>query len=182
MEWRKWLDRASYIDAEIVTIHSNLTFSSNIFREIGDYAQDLDIKIGIKNDGRSMLEYIDIIKRIDHPYIGATLDLGHCGFFQEILIVKELSKRIKILNKIICSLIRDLGSKLFLLHVYNIDTARWIDHRSLPNEAIDFHRVIKTLSDIGYNGFYIIELEEIAWREKAVESGRFLSNLLSIYT
>jgi len=181
-DWRRWLECASYIGAEVVTIHSSLVPRSQavkLFREIGTCARALGLKVGIENDGDSVLNYLSLIKRVNHPLVGATLDVGHCAFFQEVLAVKNLSRRKRILNNVICNLIKKLGLKLFLLHVHNVDPFKWIDHRSLPRGAINFHAVIKALVEIEYEGFFIIELEEPDSREKALESGKFLTELLS---
>lgn len=108
-----------------------------------------------------------------------TLDLGHCAFFKEVSIIKDLSERVRTLNNVIRSLILELGPKLFLVHAHNVDPINWKDCVSLPRGVIDFNIVIDALVDVEYKGFFVIELEEREAKDRALESGEFLSGMLS---
>jgi len=82
----------------------------------------------------------------------------------------DLDKRPEFLNNLICELLLKLSSKVFLLHLHNIDPATWRDHRSLPSGVIDISRIIKVLREVDY--------EERECEKKAEESGRYLDSLL----
>jgi len=45
--------------------------------------------------------------------------------------------------------------------------------------VIDFNIVIDALVDVEYKGFFVIELEEREAKDRALESGEFLSGMLS---
>ncbi|RLE78932.1 MAG: hypothetical protein DRJ52_09490 [Thermoprotei archaeon] len=178
--WKLWIECASLIKAEIVTIHYSTPLTEDkvgFFREVAQYAERYGVKIGIENDGDSYLRYLKLIEKINSPNVGATIDVGHCALFEEVKVV-DLDKRPEFLNNLICELLLKLSSKVFLMHLHNIDPATWRDHRSLPSGVIDVPRIIKVLREVNYEGFFVLELEERECEKKAEESGRYLDSLL----
>ena len=149
------------------------------FQAIGDTAQQLGIRIGLENAGGCYGDYIKLIQRIDHPAIGATIDVGHCAYFTEVRSITDIDERIRVLNDTIARAVRELGSKVYNLHVHNVRKSDWRDHRSVPDGVIDFPRLLRILSEVGYHGLFVIELEEPDKERKAVESGAYLTKLLS---
>ena len=150
-----------------------------IVHKIGDFAESFGVKIGIENDGGTISSYLKLFEKIKHPCIGATLSVGHCAFFKEVLLIENLSEQIEILNRVIINLIQTLRRRIFLLHVHNVEFISWRDHRSLPNGVVNFLALINALMNIGYEGFFIIELEERECEEKAFESRGYLTVLLN---
>ncbi|RLE99369.1 MAG: hypothetical protein DRJ59_08050 [Thermoprotei archaeon] len=188
-EWKKWIDCAAEIGAEIVTVHAmNGKLSlKNYFtervrhlQEIGDYAQERGLRIGVENDGGSFRNYIRLIKEVDHPAVGATLDLGHCAYFSEVMEVKDLRGRVKLLNEVIGEMVLELDYKVYNLHVHNVN-ASWRDHRSVPDGVIDVRKVIQMLERTGYRGLYVIELEEADCVKRSLESGAYIDDILQLF-
>ncbi len=99
--YKRYLDLAAEIDAEIMVVHAgylhrdaaNLTplwemANENLvesLRQLGDHAASLGIKIGLENSppnrNRLMIadwkRHIEVLKRTDHPAVGALWDMAH---------------------------------------------------------------------------------------------------------
>jgi len=204
-EWQKWIDCAEFLRAEIVTIHAGLRKKDetmgqflnrrvNFFRQVGDYAKSKGVKIGVENEGGSYRDYVELIKAINHPAVGATIDVGHCAYFDEVKSINDVNERAKKLNEVICQLVRELGRKVYHFHLHDVkryedvDFSKipkpyWkpgmlVDHRCVGEGIIDFHRLFAVLKEIGYDGLFELELEEPEMEEKALRSGEFLSRLM----
>jgi len=182
-DWKSWIDCAAYLEAEIVTIHhkpkATVEDQAEFLRRIGDYAIGKGVRIGVENVGGDLKKFVSLIESVEHPSMGATLDVGHCAYFDDIKSISNLEERAKTLNDLMEKLVRELGGRLLHLHVHNVRLSDWRDHRSVPEGVIDFPRLVQTLKEIGYGGLFVIELEEPEMIEKARESGRYLSRLLN---
>jgi len=203
--WRDWIDCAGYVGAEIVTIHPPLRKRSEpldkyveaqarFYSEVGDYARSKGVKIGLENTAGSYDDYVRLIRAIKHPVVGATVDVGHCSFFDEVKSIADSDQRARKLNDVIGQLVRDLGPRLFHFHVHNVrrqermdfskmTTRRWepgsfVDHRCVPEGEIDFARLFAAIKEINYRGLFELELEEPQMEEKAVRSAEYLGSLL----
>ena len=189
--WKLWIDCASYFGAEIVTVHSGLRETdqslrqfclqrSKYLREIGDYAKANDVKIGIENEGGDYEDYIQLLEAIDHTSVGATIDVGHCAYFNEIKSIVNLDDKAKALNDLLCRMVNRLGKNLYHFHLHNVCKTDWRDHRSVTDGAIDFPKLFTTLKEIGYSGLFDIELEEPEREKKSIETGKYLTELMDI--
>ncbi|MBS7617116.1 sugar phosphate isomerase/epimerase [Candidatus Bathyarchaeota archaeon] len=205
-EWRKWIDCAAYLGAEIVTVHAGtrkkeelleqfLKRQVQFFRQIGDYARSKGIKIGVENEGGKYGDYVSLIKAIKHPLVGATIDVGHCAYFDEVKSISYMGERAKKLNEVICRLARELGKKIYHFHVHNVQpyeqvdfskipSPYWksgslVDHRCAADGEIDFPRLFRVLKECGYSGMFELELEEPDMEAKTVRSGEYLNELLT---
>ena len=187
--WRAWIDCADYFGAKVVTVHippakpedpkgeskqNQITY----FREIGDYAQGKGIKVGVENTGGEYADYVDLIGSIDHPAVGATIDVGHCAYFSEVRSIADVDDKVKVYNEILCRLVDDLGEKVYHFHIHNVRKADWRDHRAVTEGVIDFPRLFAAIKKIGYPGLFDIELEEPEREKKSSESGEYLSKLI----
>jgi sugar phosphate isomerase/epimerase len=205
-EWHQWLDCAADIGAEIVTIHDGTPARGGdakqfiakrvaYFRQVGDYAQQRRVKIGIENDDGPMERYIELVKTVAHPAVGATIDVGHCAFFDEVKAVADMNQRAAKVNDTLNHVVRELGPLIRLFHVHNIKryedmdftgfaSSRWrpgslVDHRIVTEGIVDFRRLFGTLKAINYRGPLELELEEPEREQALVASARRLSNLLA---
>lgn len=203
--WRDWIDCAGYVGAEIVTIHpplrkrgesldQYLETQTRFYGEVGDYAQSKGVKIGLENTAGSYDDYVRLIKAIKHPAVGATVDVGHCAFFDEVKSIADSDQRAKKLNDVLNQLVRDLGPRLFHFHLHNVrrpermdfskmTNRRWepgsfVDHRCVTEGEIDFPRLFTSIKGIGYRGLFELELEEPQMEAKAVRSAGYLGSLL----
>lgn len=204
-EWRKWLDCAADIGAEIVTIHDGapargedaaqfIAKRAAFFRQVGDYAQQRRVKIGIENDDGPTERYIRLVKAVAHPAVGATIDVGHCAFFDEVKAVNDAKLRLAKVNDTLNHVVRELGPLIRLFHIHNVKRydemvftgfalCRWkpgslVDHRIVTEGIVDFRRLFGTLKEIGYRGPLELELEEPAREQALVASARRLGDLL----
>lgn len=188
-DWKSWIDCADYFGAEIVTVHAGkrktdqtleqfLSKRAKYLRQIGDYAQKNCIKIGVENEGGKYDDYICLIESLNHPSVGATIDVGHCAYFDEIKSVKSKDERVEALNELIRSMVKRLGEKVYHFHLHNVRKKDWRDHRSVTDGVIDFPFLIAALKEIGYSGLFDIELEEPEKEKKSQDSGQYLTELL----
>ena len=90
-------------------------------------------------------DIMPIIEKIDHPLVGACIDTGHANIFR--LDISEMA--------------RIYGKKLFALHV-NGNAGK--DEHIIPYtssgwcEKMDYHAFTRTLCEIGYDGYYNLEI------------------------
>jgi len=204
-QWHRWIDCAEFVGAKIVTVHAGTRKPSEpqeqflerrvrFLRPIVDHAQNKGIKIGVENEGGKYEDYVSLLHATPHPAVGATIDAGHCAYFDEVESIGNIDERVKRLNDVICRLVRELGERVCHFHIHNVrryeavDFTRipdpyWkpgslIDHRSVPGGEIDFPRLFVALKEIGYTGMFELELEEPDKEEKALESAQYLNGLL----
>lgn len=181
-DWKSWMDCAAYLEAEIVTIHHRpeipVEDQAEHLRKVGNYAMRRGIRVGIENVGGNSGGFVSLIESVKHPSVGATLDVGHCAYFDEIKSISDARKRAEELNELVEKLVKKLDGRLFHLHVHNVRPGDWRDHRSVPEGVIDFPRLFSALKGIDYGGLFVMELEESEMIEKAEESGRYISELL----
>ena len=187
--WRVWIDCADYFGAEVVTVHipsakpedSKGESKQNpiaYFRAIGDYAQDRGIRLGVENTGGRYADYVDLIESIDHPAVGAAIDVGHCAYFWEVKSIADVDEKVRVYNETLCQLVEDLGEKVYQFHVHNVRKADWRDHRAVTEGVVDFPRLFAAIKKIAYPGLFDIELEEPEREKKSSESGEYLSRLI----
>ncbi|MBI5821511.1 MAG: sugar phosphate isomerase/epimerase [Verrucomicrobia bacterium] len=204
-KWRDWIDCACYVGAEVVTIHAPLRkraepldqyleTQARFCREVGDYAQRKGVRIGVENSAGCYDDYVRLMKAIKHPVMGATVDVGHCSFFDEVKSISDPNQRAVKLNDVIGQLVRDLGPRLCHFHLHNVRrqeqvdfskmaNRRWepgsfVDHRCVPEGEIDFPRLFAAIKEVDYRGLFELELEELQMEEKAVRSAEYLGMLL----
>jgi len=189
-EWEIWLDCADYFGAEMVMVHAGvrgrdqdpaefLSDRVQYLRQLGDHAGELGVRIGVETEGGAYDDYVRMIETVDHPSVGATIDVGHCGFFAEVRAFENLDERVEALNEHLCRLVGELGDRIFLFHTHNIRRSDWRDHRSAPDGVIDFRRLFEQCRKIDYRGNFDIELEEEDRETKSRETGELLDSLCS---
>jgi len=182
--WETWIDCADYFGAKIVTVHPPAGGPQSrqeliaYFRRIGDYALHKGIRVGIENVGGKYDEYVCLIGSMNHPAIGATIDVGHCAYFTAVRAVENIDERIEVLNEILRRLVNDMGEKLYHFHLHNVRKTDWRDHRSVTNGIIDFPSLFAATRKIGYSGIFDIELEEPEMEKESSKSGEYLSQLI----
>ncbi len=186
-EWRDWIDCAALVGAGVVTVHAGLCQGdpeawlesrARHWRQVGDYALERGIRLGVENEGGPRDTYLRLLDRIGHPAVGATVDLGHCAYFAEVMAETDLDRRAVRLNETIRSVLQALGERVVALHVHNVRVADWRDHRSVVDGAIDFPATFRGLAGIGFSGPIDIELEEPEKERACTATGLFLDGLL----
>jgi sugar phosphate isomerase/epimerase len=187
-QWRRWIDCAARIGAETLTVHSGRRdesqTSSNFIADrvaqlrcLGDYAADSGVRIGVENEGGTCDDYLGLLAAIDHSAVGATLDLGHCAFFQRVRAVSDPEQRVEALNQTISLVVRALGKDLRSIHAHDVRQSDWRDHRCVGSGVIDFSGLFADLRQIGYSGLFELELEEPEIEAAAAATGERLTSL-----
>jgi len=182
------IEAGAFLKATVITMHIN-TMSIEYFNEIrsyiietflylGDYAEYHNLKLGIETGFPNDIEnYINLIKEINHPAVGATVDTGHI-FNYVPLSYRKTDEGKTLLNRYLIEIITKLRNKVFHLHVHDVRASDWRDHRSVGSGIIEFPRVIDELTNIGYEGSFELELEEIAQEKALIESKNYLDELI----
>ena len=90
------------------------------------------------------------IKAVNDPYFVACLDIGHA--------------EMKGLDTDCEKMIHTLGDSLQALHIHDNDM--WHDSHQLPfSMQIDFEKMVKALKDIGYKGYFTLEVDAFLKKE-----------------
>ena len=152
----KTLDFAKAIDAKNISITSGrclggmppdkaaAQFTESI-RPILDRADHLGIDVGIECEPGLFLEYADelaaTIRQLNHPRLGANLDIGHS----------------QVLGENLAGAIRTLAGRIWNLHVEDIPGRK--HYHMIPGEGtLPWGEVIGALREIDYRRFLTVEL------------------------
>ena len=187
-QWHKWIDCAACVGAKIVTVHSGrprdgqkasafLAERSAQLRQMGDYAGKHGVRIGVENEGGTCDDYLGLVASVSHPFVGATLDIGHCAYFEHVVTLCDATERVDALNATLLTMIRTLNERLFSLHAHDVRQSDWRDHRCAGSGVIDFPALCAELRGIGYTRLIEIELEEPEKEMAAAKTGEFLTRL-----
>jgi sugar phosphate isomerase/epimerase len=133
-------------------------------RRWGDMAQRHKIRIALETGyPPSVKDYVRLVKEVDHPAVGATIDVGHQSKYAELVARIPPERRgtpegIRAYNDTTLSIIEQLGPKTMHLHVHDIDPATWKEHLPLGTNFVDYRRLFALLDRIGYRGYLIFEI------------------------
>lgn len=168
------LEGSGYLGAKLSVLHPQpLTNASwktreteyvDAIRRWGDRARQLGIQIAVETGfPPSVAEHLDFIHAINHPSVGATLDVGHQGRFKDLASRVEPEDRakpesIKLYNDTNIELVQKLGPKLFHLHVHDIDPETWVEHKPMMYGFVDYPRLFAKLREVEYAGVLMLEI------------------------
>jgi len=153
---RTCLELAAEVGAPCVSITSGrpqalvspadgMAWFADACAELSEHADALGVRIGIEYEPGLLVEtaaeVAEILRRVDHPRLGANLDVGHAVCAGEDPVES----------------IRMLGPAIWNLHLEDIRGRK--HHHLVPGEGdIDFGRVFAALREVGYNGYVTVEL------------------------
>jgi sugar phosphate isomerase/epimerase len=136
-------------------------------RPILDRADQLNVNVGIECEPGLFVEYAhelaDWIKQLNHPRLGANLDIGHS----------------QVLGEDLAGAIQTLGDRIWNMHVEDIPGRK--HYHLIPGEGtLPWATVITSLREIGYSRFMTVELYTQTENPQlaAEKSYSFLSKLL----
>lgn len=168
------LEGAAYFGARLAVVHpmepSGYTGEDGWkvmlerFRHWGDLAGKHRIRLAMETGyPRSVHGFVRLVKEVDHPWVGATIDVGHQSQYEELVARVKPEQRgtpegIRAYNDTTISIIEQLRDKVFHLHVHDIDPKTWKEHRPLGIGFVDYPRLIATLRQIGYTGLLMLEI------------------------
>lgn len=196
---RETIDLAAFIGATAIATHANRRNHQpldafwpellDVYRRLGDYALShgngvkLGVETGYPEDAPT---FARLVQEIDHPAVGATIDVGHVRNS----VPKDqwgTKAGITKLNDDIEYLLTTLGlgEKVVHFHIHDVRRADFRDHRALgnleDNGVVDFPRLIQHLSRSAspYTGLWILELEEPDREEALTRTQHYLASLTS---
>ena len=133
-------------------------------------AEPLGVRVGVEYEPGLLVETATelrgIIDRVDHPLIGANLDIGHA-----ICAGEEPAAAIEL-----------LAGRIWNIHLEDIQGRK--HYHLVPGEGdVDFNAVFAALDGIGYAGYVTVELYTCADRadDAAMRAHAVLSECLSAY-
>ena len=168
------MEATHYLDAKMAVLHPQPIDEAALeamwprylerFREWGDRARRLGFRLALETGyPRSVRRYVRLLREIDHPYVGAAIDVGHQARYAELAARVKPEDRataegIRAYNDTTIAIVEQLGSKVFHFHVHDIDPATWQEHRPLMHGFVDYRRLFATLRQIGYKGILMFEI------------------------
>lgn len=169
------MDGLAFLRGEMAVMHLGWPDKGKRFRDIwqpmidtlrslGDYASKRGLKLGIETmQPDSVRDYTELIVAADHPGVGAVIDTGHIRGSTDIGLPpdrRDSDEARGRFNDVLNSLVTIAGRKVFHVHVSDVRRSDWADHREIGSGIIDFSRLFTTLHRIGFDGLYVLELEE----------------------
>lgn len=168
------IQAASELNLGIVTVHAArpnrmphdevISRAVHNLRILGDEAQKYGVRIGLENViyPSDPDEYVELLDAIDHPAVGATLDIGHIAFWlkRDGITRLEGPTGAAFYNDCLARMIDQLGKRIIHLHVHDVRLPDIRDHRGVGRGIIDFAMLIQCLRDLGFSGMLEFELEE----------------------
>jgi sugar phosphate isomerase/epimerase len=133
-------------------------------------ARETGIRILIEPEPGLLIEnsvqFLDFVKSLDPNVFGVNFDVGH--FY--------------CVNENPSELIRSMKSYIYHFHLEDIAATREHNHLMLGHGAIDLQDTLKTIKEIGYEGFVTVELYtyEHAAEEAASEAIKYLKNWITV--
>ncbi len=110
----------------------------------------------------SVADFVNFIQRLNHANVGATIDVGHQSRYSDLSRIKPEDRSkpasIKAYNDTTLAIIGGLGSKVFHLHVHDIDPETWAEHKPLVHGFVDYPRLLAKLGEVGFRGCLVLEI------------------------
>lgn len=149
-----------------------------LYRRLGDLAAASGVTVTVETGFPAEVEaFADVVWGIDHPAVGATVDVGHLVATVPANL-RGTTQGVAIYEDRLEAHLRSLGDKVFLLHVHDIRLDDFRDHRAVGRGFLDYSRILRTTRDIGYRGAFVFELEEPDTEEALLESRQALATTL----
>ena len=136
----------------------------DLIRRWADRAHKLGLRLAIETGFPPSVDaFVSPVQTIDHPQVGATIDVGHQGRFVELVARVPAEDRAKpasitAYKDTTLAIISRLGPKVFHLHVHDIDPASWVEHKPFQHGFVDYPRLFAQLRVIRYSGVLVFEI------------------------
>ena len=168
------LEATAFVGAELANIHVQRSAHVSLdhawpklldmFRRWGGIAQDHGFRLAIETGyPESVKDFVRLVEEVDHEAVGATVDVGHQRNFAELVARVKPENRstpeaIRAYNDVTLEIIAQLGSKIFHMHVHDIEPETWNEHKPLVHGFVDYPRLIEQLRAIDYQGLLVFEI------------------------
>jgi sugar phosphate isomerase/epimerase len=190
---KRGMDGLSFLKGQLAVVHvgapdKGTTYkqvwqqSIDTFRFLGDYAARLGLKVGIETmQPNSVIEYTGLIREINHPSVGATIDTGHIRGAADIGLPvdrRDSAEGRQRFNDVLCKIVELLGEKVLHFHLTDVKGADWRDHHTVGTGIVDFPRLFGLIKKQGFKGLLIFELEEQDRINALISSKSFIERLM----
>lgn len=179
---------AGALGLEAVTVHAGLPTGMTqeefdprlieFLQILGDEAERAGTKIGLENwrYPATPEDHIRLLTAVDHPAVGATLDVGHvCYWFEnEGTTALADSDAIKQYQARLHQLIDKIGPYIVHVHLHDVHANPLRDHRQVGTGIIDFAPVMEQLLNYSFDGVMLFELAEADQQQAQAASVRLL--------
>jgi sugar phosphate isomerase/epimerase len=168
------LEGSAYFGARIAVLHpkpgtgqtpaSEWPAMLKRIRRWGDMARRHRMRIALETGyPASVKDFVRLVRELDHPAVGATIDVGHQSRYAELITKVKPEDRatpqgIRAYNDTTLAIVEALGPKVIHFHVHDIDPATWKEHLPLGTGFVDYPRLFRQLDEIGYRGALVLEI------------------------
>lgn len=184
---REAIEATAFLGGGVTVVHANCPPSFGLqeiwqemldtFRELGNFAGKYKVKIGIETGLPSSIEdFCKLILEIDHPSVGANIDVGHI-FASVDRKIWGTEEGIETFNRNLMQSVKVLKEKLYHFHLHDVRKTDFRDHRTLGTGIIDFKSLFTYLNEISYDGLLVFELEEHEKEKAILESRKYLEGV-----
>lgn len=182
------IDSAAYLGGSTTVVHMNPKPSSsmhqywdemvNICRTLGGHAMEKGILVGVETGFPPGVEdYTNLINAIDHPAVGAAVDVGHVRDSVAVNI-RSTDSGVQQFNDNLIEIVSSLDNKVFHFHLHDVRLHDWRDHRSVGTGIIDFPRLFSYLIGSGYDHLMTFELEEEDIERALAQSRDYIKSIV----
>jgi len=169
------LEGAAYFGAKIAILHpmppsgyaqeEGWSMMVRRIREWGTWAGRHSMRLALETGGYpgSVHDFVRLVQEVDHPQVGATIDVGHQSRYAELVARVRPQDRgtpeaARAYNDTTHSIIDALGPKVFHFHVHDIDPQTWKEHQPIGTGFVDYPRLFRKLRQIRYGGVLVLEI------------------------
>ena len=168
------LEATGFLGAKIGVMHPKAGPSMSLketwpimirrIRHWGDIAKERGFRLALETGyPLSVKDFVRLVHEVDHDSVGAAVDVGHQGQFEELTrrVAPEnraMPEGIRAYNDINLELIERLGDKLIHLHIHDIEPETWKEHKPLIHGFVDYPRMIRQLREQNYQGVMVFEI------------------------
>ena len=134
------------------------------FRRWGDIAKAGGFRLALETGyPLSVNDFVRLVQEVDHDSVGAAIDVGHQGRYEELTRRVRPEDRgtragIAAYNDINMELVERLGEKLIHFHIHDVEPKTWKEHKPLIYGFIDYPRLIRRLRELNYQGVLVFEI------------------------
>lgn len=181
------IEGAGHLEMRAVAVHANARRfieprdywddMVHVFRQLGEAAKEANVVVGVETGYPTRYDlFLQLIRDIDHPAVGATVDIGHVAYLEESE-PRSTNEGIRNYNRNLVSLCEELGDRVVHMHMHDVRKVDWRDHRTVGTGVIDMRALFEVLKKIGYDGLMQLELEEPEQEDALLQSKRRLEAL-----
>ena len=163
-------------------LHYYWTDLVDTLRDLADHAARWDVKVAIETMfPPSIDEFAGLIDEVDHPCLGANVDVGHIRGCTDLNVSPEArgtSESEARYMECLLQLLDRLGDKLYHVHLHDVRHSDWQDHRAPGRGFLDFDAILTKLASMGYPHLLTFELEEPDIVPALEESKRLIEQIM----